>query len=266
VPVAAGGPSLNVKQRWHGWEGSVMSDDKALTLVGQINQAYEDLTKSYKTSLTHALKLGDLLIKAKEAVGKPHGNWMPWLKKHCPDISYSTANIYMKLAEHYKGQFDDHPANFQRAGILGAKDGLSIRGAIEAMNRANGGGLKPDKPNDEKPKAEEPDDDAEDDSAPEGFDVMGRKADLAETLKAVAADEVSTVINEEWEPDQREELLRQQLRSCEPAALSDILISVLGRENTQALIATLAKKLQEPAAAVATPRRFGGAQPAAPAA
>jgi hypothetical protein len=241
-----------------------MSDDKALSLVGQINQAYEDLTKSYRTSLTHALKLGDLLIKAKEAVGKPHGNWMPWLKKHCPNISYSTANIYMKLAEHYKGQFDEHPANFQRAGDLGAKGGLSIRGAIEAMNNANGGGLKPDK--DKKPKAEEEPDDETDDGDTSDFDVMGRKADLAETLKAVAADEVSTVINEEWEPDQREELLRQQLKSCEPAALSDILISVLGRENTQALITTLAKKLEEPAAAVATPRRFGGAQATAPAA
>jgi hypothetical protein len=222
---------------------------KALSLVGPINKAFSDLKASYRTSLTHALELGGLLFTAHEAVGKKE--WKSYLATNCPQISYRTATVYIQLAKH-RDQFTDDPTKMQRAALLGTEGDLSIRGAIEAMNRANGGGLNSDttKTNDEK----DDEDESEDDEV-KGFDVMGSKADLAETLKDVAPDEVVIAINEEWEPEDREELLRQQLKSCSPSALSEVLISALGRENTQLLIQTLTRKLQEaaPPAAVVPP-------------
>jgi hypothetical protein len=158
----------------------------------------------------------------------------------------------MNLEKH-RDKFDK-PSNSQRAANSAAQDDLSIRAAIDAVNKADGGGLKTKEKKGKEEKSEEPDN--EDDDSLEGFDVMGRKADLAETLKAVAPDEVSTAINDEWEPEDREELLRQQLKSCSPSALSEVLISALGRENTQLLIQTLTRKLQEaapPAAAAVVP-------------
>ena len=50
-----------------------MSDEpKGLSYVPQTNKAYDDLVTSHRTTLAHALKLGELLNQAKEAVG--HGN------------------------------------------------------------------------------------------------------------------------------------------------------------------------------------------------
>jgi hypothetical protein len=121
-----------------------MSDqpEKGLSYVDQIKEAYDALMGSHQTSLMHALILGDLLNQAKDAVG--HGNWANWLKKHCSQISQRTANVYMKLAVN-KEKFED-PTNSQRAANFAAKDDLSIRAAIEAVNEADGGGLKPEKP------------------------------------------------------------------------------------------------------------------------
>jgi hypothetical protein len=73
-----------------------MSDEpKGLSYVPQINKAYDDLVTSHRTSLVHALKFGELLNQAKEAVG--HGDWTNWLKTNCPQLSHRTANVYMSL-------------------------------------------------------------------------------------------------------------------------------------------------------------------------
>jgi hypothetical protein len=127
-----------------------MSDqpEKGLSYVPQIKEAYDALMGSHQTSLMHALTLGDLLNQAKEAVG--HGHWANWLKKHCPQISQRTANVYMKLAVN-KEKFED-PTNSQRAANFAAKDDLSIRAAIEAVNVADGGGLKTEKKPSKPPK------------------------------------------------------------------------------------------------------------------
>jgi hypothetical protein len=80
----------------HGRREGVMSDEpKGLSYVPQINKAYDDLVTSNRTSLVHALKFGELLNQAKEAVG--HGDWTNWLKTNCPQISHRTANVYMSL-------------------------------------------------------------------------------------------------------------------------------------------------------------------------
>jgi hypothetical protein len=205
---------------------------KAMSLVGPINQAYNNLKTSYRTSLTHALELGRLLVIAHEAVGKKA--WKKYIEDNC-DLSYRTATVYMQLAKH-KEQFED-PAEVQRAALLGTADDLSIRGAIAAVVNPKPPGKKPK--GERKPKDESADSDT----------------DLADVLKDVAADEVAIAISNNWEPEQREDLLRQQLKSCPPTTLSGILISALGPENTKALVQTLMKKLQEAEAPTSQVRR-----------
>src|SRR5262245_46944705 len=118
-----------------------MSDeDKGLSYVGQINATYRELKEAQHGSLVKAITLGQLLNDAKDAVGK-HGKWADWLKKHCPEISHRTANVYMNLAKHKDKFIDDQgaEANSQRAANLVVSEDLSIREAIERVNKGDGG-------------------------------------------------------------------------------------------------------------------------------
>jgi hypothetical protein len=71
--------------------------DKALSLVPQILAAHQEAVTIGKKSLEAAVKCGELLLKAKEAVA--HGDWSDWLGKNCPDIKPRTARTYMQLAD-----------------------------------------------------------------------------------------------------------------------------------------------------------------------
>jgi Protein of unknown function (DUF3102) len=223
-----------------------MSD--ALSLVGPINQAYNNLKTSYRTSLTHALELGGLLIKAKEAVNE-HGKWKPWLEKNCPQIHYRTAAVYMQLAKDREG-FTDDPANVQSAALLGAEGDLTISDALNALNRKNGGLGKPKVKGERKPKEK-------------------TSHDLATVLPDSAPDEVSTVINKEWDVGKRSKLIEDQLGSVPTSVLSAMLIKVLDSEDVQDLIVKLQASLKpkpETAAQpkpLVTPRVTSSAQPTA---
>ena len=80
--------------------------DKALSLVPQILAAHQEAVTLGKKSLDAAIKCGELLLKAKEAVA--HGDWAEWLEKNCPDIKPRTARTYMQLADpENKEKLDD---------------------------------------------------------------------------------------------------------------------------------------------------------------
>jgi len=80
--------------------------DKALSLVPQILAAHQEAVSMGKRSLDAAIKCGELLLKAKEAV--KHGDWSEWLAKNCPDIADRTARTYMQLADpDNKDKLDD---------------------------------------------------------------------------------------------------------------------------------------------------------------
>ncbi len=95
-------------------------------LADRINAEHEACHASMQKGLEHALKAGTLLLEAK--AGLPHGEWLPWLGKNCPDISERTAQRYMRLAEN----LDD----------LGAKSAtvadLTMRAAEEALTTSRG--------------------------------------------------------------------------------------------------------------------------------
>jgi hypothetical protein len=64
-------------------------------LAKTIKEKISFMLTSFKSSVTHAMDVGDLLIEAKKRVG--HGNWEEWLKDHC-QLSFSTARRYIRLA------------------------------------------------------------------------------------------------------------------------------------------------------------------------
>jgi hypothetical protein len=75
--------------------------DKALLLIPQIKEAHERAEAAQQTSYTqaleHAIKAGELLTIAKEAVG--HGGWATWRQQNLANIPQTTASLYMRLAE-----------------------------------------------------------------------------------------------------------------------------------------------------------------------
>ena len=78
--------------------------------------------------LEHALKAGQLLLEAKK--GLPHGEWLPWLRESCPDISERTAQNYMRLSREVSKL---EPEKAQRVADL------SYRDAIRVVSQGMGG-------------------------------------------------------------------------------------------------------------------------------
>ena len=97
-------------------------------LADRINTEHEACHASMKKGLEHALKAGTLLLEAK--AGLPHGEWLPWLKESCPDISERTAQNYTRLARQLPKL---EPAKAQRVADL------SYRDAIRVMSQDIGG-------------------------------------------------------------------------------------------------------------------------------
>jgi hypothetical protein len=68
----------------------------APTLAAEITAAHLAAIGAARTAIEHARRCGELLTQAKAAV--PHGQWLPWLAEHCPDIGARQAQKYMRLA------------------------------------------------------------------------------------------------------------------------------------------------------------------------
>ena len=64
-------------------------------LGAEINDTHAQAMLHAGEAMSHALRCGDLLIKAKATV--PHGGWLPWLRQNIA-FSDRTAQAYMRLA------------------------------------------------------------------------------------------------------------------------------------------------------------------------
>ena len=91
-----------------------------IDLARAINAAHSEAKTYASKAVDRALVAGDLLLKAKAQCH--HGQWLEWLKEHCPAISAKTASNWMRLAKekHQIGNVAD----------------LTIRGALELLNDA----------------------------------------------------------------------------------------------------------------------------------
>src|SRR6516225_2152847 len=102
---------------------------KALSLVPEIKAAHEEAEKCQRSShgraLEYAVKAGDALILAKEAVG--HGAFSIWRQQNLPHIPQTTASLYMRLAEH-KDKFQAGEIS-NTVATLSAQGNLSLRKA-----------------------------------------------------------------------------------------------------------------------------------------
>ena len=64
-------------------------------LAERINEAHVEVERCVKTGLQHALKAGQLLLEAKGLC--KHGEWGPWVERHCA-FPKRSAQGYMRLA------------------------------------------------------------------------------------------------------------------------------------------------------------------------
>jgi Protein of unknown function (DUF3102) len=216
------------------------SDEKGLSYVPQINKAYDDLVASHRTSLAHALKLGELLNQAKEAVG--HGEWTSWLKTNCPQISHRTADVYMSLAKH-KEKFDSK-ANSQHAANFAAMDDMSIRDAIDAANKADGGGVKT--------------------RTPKAGVTKSASPDLKALMQNVGADEIKMALRDANKLAEVAAVvapsLHDQLKLASPAHIAEVLADALDSDKLQALVKDLTERLAKISKPVNRPvRELAGA-------
>ena len=65
-------------------------------LAVQIRNDIGAADKHWQSAVTHAIRAGDGLIKAKARV--QHGEWLPWLEANFPDFSERSAQSYMRMA------------------------------------------------------------------------------------------------------------------------------------------------------------------------
>jgi hypothetical protein len=69
---------------------------KGNTLAAKINREHEQAEAAVAAGTAHAIKAGNLLLKAKAKVG--HGAWAKWRRENL-SFSARTAQVYMQLAQ-----------------------------------------------------------------------------------------------------------------------------------------------------------------------
>ena len=67
-------------------------------IAGKINREHRLAWDRHDEAMQHALRCGLLLIEQKSRL--KHGEWMPWLAKHC-EFSQASANVYMMAARKF---------------------------------------------------------------------------------------------------------------------------------------------------------------------
>ena len=234
--------------------------DKALSYVPQIIETWTELGKANANKVHCAIKLGELLHGAKEALGKK-GDWMEFRAQHFHEISQRTANVYMYLAEHYKALLDD-PGNSQRAANILADKELTIRGALKALAWER-------KTSEERTEILA----ARKKAADEREQARIEKAEEAERLKGQSASDPAAIL-EDLEPadvldnikdqDKREQLLIRQFRDLTPPRLVYVLEEAWedeDRNRLQFLNKAITQRLAEPP--IVKRRKLPGDQPAA---
>lgn len=89
----------------------------------EINTEHEIVVNACKSAVEHAIKAGELLIKAKSMVN--HGEWLDWMKDNC-EMTERTAQTYMRLAREYP-KLEDSKA--QRVADLSMRETLKVLAA-----------------------------------------------------------------------------------------------------------------------------------------
>ena len=102
------------------------SNDATTRLAGEIRKAMTDCENHSRLLVNHAIRLGELLLQAKKAVG--HGEFSRWLEENC-HIKTRQAQRYMKVAR--RRECFENP-NASRA------THLTLRAALVALDKELG--------------------------------------------------------------------------------------------------------------------------------
>ena len=103
------------------------TDLQLAELATEINAEHQKVKTAFASGFEHALHAGKLLTEAKKKL--PHGDWLPWLERHC-NVSKRTAQAYMRLAREVP-KLDDE--NAQRVAHL------SFREAVHQISTSTSG-------------------------------------------------------------------------------------------------------------------------------
>jgi hypothetical protein len=95
-------------------EESGASTPDLAALEAQIAEVHSQFLASFRTSLGHARRVGQLLLTAKEQLG--HGKFADWLDRPRRPFARATANGYMRIARY--GAILDEDAKHQSAGDM----------------------------------------------------------------------------------------------------------------------------------------------------
>lgn len=99
-------------------------------LAASINNHLASISETYRGNVLRAFEVGKLLKDAKAKVG--HGNFEQWVKENCKELSKSTAERFMKLAENRKAIEEK-----MKTKNVTVTD-LSVRGALALAKPSNG--------------------------------------------------------------------------------------------------------------------------------
>jgi hypothetical protein len=89
-----------------------------LDLAAQIEAEHQAAVGASRTALEHAVRCGELLIRAKSEIG--HGDWIEWLEVNC-SVRPRTAQVYMRLARELPKLSEE---NAQRVAHLTVRDAV----------------------------------------------------------------------------------------------------------------------------------------------
>lgn len=95
-------------------------------MATKIKAEHELVASTYRKSLGHAKKTGELLVKAKEMVEKTTHNWSRWLEQYC-GLLERTASNYIRIAS----KWDEIEAKLAEANTDPA--GLTLRAALSLL-------------------------------------------------------------------------------------------------------------------------------------
>ena len=102
-------------------------------LAAAINAEHAAAERTARKVIEHAKAAGEKLLLAKAQV--EHGQWLPWLSAHCPELADRTARAYMQLAR-YWGKLETKTATVANLTINEALKLLNARNRIAICLRA----------------------------------------------------------------------------------------------------------------------------------
>lgn len=126
-------------------------------LARGINEAHDACLTARRSATARAREAGELLEEAKARV--KHGEWLPWLKTNCPEVTERTAQLYMLVARRWATL----AAKAQRAADLPLRKTVALLTRRVPVREVGLGNLA---------TVSEPEDDALSAPVPERFDHL----------------------------------------------------------------------------------------------